>query len=61
MSETAMAEARQIYIDEDARDLGIHQSIENLVQAIMFANGFTRKEALSRLTGFVENDEETIP
>lgn len=47
-------------IDEDARDIGIHDSIELLVGKIMQANGFTRKQALERFVAFAENDEEAV-
>lgn len=46
-------------IDEDARDLAIHESIDNLVNAMMFANGWTRTQALSRIVGYLENDEDS--
>lgn len=45
--------------DEDARDLAIHETLENVVQAMMYANGWNRKQALERLVGFCENDCES--
>lgn len=44
-------------VDEDARDLAIHASIEHLVTTMCRVNGFSRREALDRLEAFIENDE----
>ena len=46
-------------IDEDARDLGIHAEIERTIRRIMFANQCSRKQAVSHIDGFLENDPDS--
>lgn len=45
-------------IDEDARDLAIHQSIDSLVTAIADANGWSRRQVFDRFECFIETEME---
>jgi len=45
-------------IDEDARDLAVHQSIDKLVTAIADANGWTRRQVFDRFECFIETEME---
>lgn len=45
---------------EDTRDLAIHAAIDQFVENIARANGFTRIQALERLECFCENEREEL-
>jgi hypothetical protein len=47
-------------LDDDARDLAIHASIDYLLQKIMETNGFTRLQALERIEAFAENERDEM-
>ena len=44
--------------ENDRLDLSVHAAIDHLVVKLMKTNRFSRKEALTRLVAFAENDEE---
>ena len=45
-------------IDEDARDLAIHELIDNLVEKIATTNNWTRRQVFDRFECFIEAEVE---